>query len=203
MRRTARLMVLGAAASLMLMASPAQAAPPTSVWEPAPTETFTEPLPPRNDPDFTEFCGFTPEHPVVHTFTQDVEVFEQLRGSDFPYFATRGTSTDVYTNPDTGETFTISNTFFAKDVRIVDNGDGTITIRFTTNFEQRVYGSEGELLYVDRGHLQDAVVIDYNGTPGDPSDDEFVDAVVDAFRIVGHLETENRDFCEDFLAATS
>ena len=68
----------------------------------------------------------------------------------------RGTSSDVYTNPDTEATFTVTNTFFDKDLRILDNGDGTITITVNTVFQQRVYGSDGELLFVDR---------DTSGTP--------------------------------------
>jgi hypothetical protein len=203
MRKTAILTTLGAAASLVLMTSPAQAAPPISVWEPV-HESFTEPLPPADDPDFTEFCGFTAENPVEHSYSADLEIFEQLRGrSEFPYFAVRGTSTDVYTNPDTGETFTTTNTFFDKDLHIVDNGDGTITITFNTVIQQRVYGSDGELLFVDRGHIRDAAIIDYNGTPGDPDDDVFLSPVEGAFRAVGHLETGDRDFCEDFIQFTS
>ena len=203
MRKTALLSTLGAAASLVLMTSPAQAAPPTSVWEPV-HESITETLPPADDPEFTDFCGFTAENPVEHAYSADLELFEQLRGgSAFPYFAVRGTATDVYTNPDTRETFTTTNTFFDKDLRIVDNGDGTITITFNTVFEQRVYGSDGELLFVDRGHIRDAVIIDYNDTPGDPDDDVFVSSVEGAFRAVGHLETEDRDFCEDFIEFTS
>ncbi|PWW24875.1 hypothetical protein JD79_04066 [Geodermatophilus normandii] len=200
MRKTALLSALGAT-SLVLMASPAQAAPPTSVWEPV-QESSTELLPPADDPEFTEFCGFTPENPVVHSYTADLELFEQVRGSEFPYLAARGTSTDVYTNPDTGGTFTVTNTFFDKDLRIVDNGDGTITVSFNTVFRQRVYGSDGELLFVDQGHVREAVIVDYNGTPGDPDDDEFVGVVDGAFRINGHLETEGRDFCADFLEFT-
>ena len=47
------------------------------------------------------------------------------------------------------------------------------------------------------------MIIDYNETPGDPDDDVFVSPSRARSRIVGHLETEDRDFCEDFIEFTS
>jgi hypothetical protein len=45
-----------------------------------------------------------------------------------PYFADRFRATMVYTNPQTGLTYTVVRVRQSKDLRIVDNGDGTLTL---------------------------------------------------------------------------
>jgi hypothetical protein len=56
----------------------------------------------------------------------------------------------------------------------------------------------------DRGQVQFALDIDYNGTPGDPSDDV---EVPDSFRVVrgstGNSDFSDRDLCADIVEFTS
>ena len=63
----------------------------------------------------------------------------------------------------------------------LDNGDGTITITVAACGGARLYDADGNLVLKDPGHIRFAFDIDYNGTPGDPSDDT---DVPDSFRIV-------------------
>jgi hypothetical protein len=59
------------------------------------------------------------------------------------------------------------------------------------------------LVLKDPGQLRIAFDIDYNGTPGDPSDDI---EVPDSFRIVrgstGNSDLSDRDFCADLAEFT-
>jgi hypothetical protein len=112
--------------------------------------------------------------------------------------------TVVTTNLDTGGTYTNIFTANSRDHTIVDNGDGTITITTFASGGSRFYDTDGNFVLKDPGEVRFAVDIDYNGTPGDPSDDV---EVPDSFRIVrgstGNSDFSNRDFCADLVAFTS
>ena len=203
MRRTALLPALCGVASLVLIAPPAQAAQPIQVWEPF-EDSGSFLVPSEEDiaaggPE--EVCGFTVENPIQGEFSAEGEQLLQVRGnSENPYLARRGTSTEVFTNPDTGESLTVVREFFDKDLRIEDVSGTEVIITFSSVFKQYVYGPDGELIFEDQGRIQDAVRLDTNGTPLDIDDDEFLGFVPDSFRGTGNLE--DRDFCEDFLEFT-
>ena len=63
--------------------------------------------------------------------------------------------------------------------------------------------SDGNLVLNDPGQTRVALDVEYNGTPGDPSDDV---EVPDSFRVVrastGNSDLPNRDFCADLLEFT-
>ena len=122
-----------------------------------------------------------------------------LRGSSpFPYFRASVHGTVVTTNLDTGGTYTEKFTANDRDHTIVDNGDGTITITLAASGSHRFYDADGKLVLMDSGNFRIAFDIDYNGTPGDPSDDT---EVPDSFRLVrdwtGRNDTAGRNFCDD------
>jgi hypothetical protein len=128
-----------------------------------------------------------------------------LRGSSpFPYFRESVHGTVVTTNLATGGTFTNVFTANSRDHRIVDNGDGTITITSFASGGSRFYDAGGDLVLKDPGQTRFAVTIDYNGTPGDPDDDVEVPG---SFRIVrpstGNSDLSGRDFCDDLRTFTS
>lgn len=128
-----------------------------------------------------------------------------LRGSSaFPYYRESVHGTVVTTNLDTGGTFTNVFTANSRDHVITDNGDGTITITTFASGGSRFYDTNGKLVLKDPGETRFAVDIDYNGTPGDPSDDV---EVPDSFRVVrsstGNSDLSNRDFCADLVEFTS
>jgi hypothetical protein len=146
-------------------------------------------------------CGF----PAQDSF--DVSgnfVFNQRGSSSFPYYRESVHGTVVTTNLATGGTYTNVFTANTKDQTIVDNGDGTITITDFASGGSRFYDTDGNLVLKDPGEVRFAFDIDYNGTPGNPDDDQ---DVADSFRIVrdstGLNDTEGRDFCADLLEFTS
>jgi hypothetical protein len=147
-------------------------------------------------------CNGTPAQDAVDVngnFT-----FNQRGSSPFPYYRESVHGTVVTTNLDTGGTFTNVFTVNSRDHTIVDNGDGTITITTFASGGSRFYDQNGKLVLKDPGQTRFAIDIDYNGTPGDPSDDV---EVPDSFRIVrpstGHSDLSQRDFCADLVEFTS
>ena len=131
-------------------------------------------------------------------------LLNQRGSSPFPYYRESVHGTGVSTNLETGGTYTNVFSFNSRDHRIVDNGDGTITITGFGSGNSRWYDANGELVLRVSGQTRFAVDIDYNGTPGDPSDDI---EVPDSFRIIrpstGHSDTSERDFCADLAEFTS
>ena len=131
-------------------------------------------------------------------------VFNQRGSSPFPYYRESIRGTVVTTNLETGGTYTNVVTSNTSDHSIVDNGDGTITITDFASGGSRFYDANGKLVLRDPGQTRFAFDIDYNGTPGDPSDDV---EVPDSFRIVrpstGNSDFSGRDFCADLAEFTS
>ena len=111
--------------------------------------------------------------------------------------------TVVTTNLNTGGTYTNVFTANSKDQTIVNNGDGTITIAVFASGGSRFYDTNGKLVLRDPGEVRFAFDIDYNGTPGDPSDDV---EIPDSFRLVrgstGNSDLSDRDFCADLVEFT-
>ena len=130
-------------------------------------------------------------------------VFNQRGSSPFPYYRESVRGTVVTTNLNTGGTYTNVFTANSKDQTIVNNGDGTITITTFASGGSRFYDTNGKLVLRDPGEVRFAFDIDYNGTPGDPSDDV---EIPDSFRLIrdstGRNDTEGRDFCADLVAFT-
>lgn len=114
-----------------------------------------------------------------------------------PYFSNTVHGTDSFTNLANGKSFTIVFNFVEKDLKVTDNGDGTLTILVNAAGGQRIYGPNGKLLFRDPGMVRYEFLIDHNGTPTDPQDDEFVEFLGIVKESTGLNETEGRDFCDD------
>ena len=131
-------------------------------------------------------------------------VFNQRGSSPFPYYRESIHGTALTTNLETGGTFTNVFTSNSRDHSIVDNGDGTITITVFASGGSRFYDANGKLVLRDPGQVRFAFDVDYNDTPGDPSDDV---EVPDSFRVVrpstGNSDLSGRDFCADLAEFTS
>ena len=131
-------------------------------------------------------------------------VFNQRGSSAFPYYRESVRGTIVTTNLENDGTYTNVFTANSRDHTIVNNGDGTITITTFASGGSRFYDTNGKLVLRDPGQFRFAFDIDYNGTPGDPSDDI---EVPDSFRVVrdstGRNDLEGRDFCADLVEFTT
>jgi hypothetical protein len=133
-------------------------------------------------------------------------LFNQRGGTKhpFPYYRESVHGTVFTTNLNTGGTYTNVFTANSKDQTIVNNGDGTITITVFASGGSRYYDQNGKLVLKDPGEVRFAFDVDYNGTPGNPDDDQ---EVPDSFRLVrestGRNDTQGRDFCADLVEFTT
>ena len=144
------------------------------------------------------FCGGLTDVPLHVEIDGYFSIKDRGPNAPSLYFADRFRSTLAYTNPLTGLTLTVVRVWQTKDLRITDNGDGTLTLVGLNTGALWSYGPGGELLGVQNGMSRDTFLVDTMGTV-DPFDDQLTP--------VGDPATEGRhttgDFCEDFLAATS
>jgi hypothetical protein len=141
-----------------------------------------------------DFCG---DLNLRHDFEADGYFSAKPHGPDgLVYFAERVRVTDSWTNLANGLTFTIVNVGQSKDLKVTDNGDGTLTVLVARAGPQFVYGPDGTLLFRDTGTFRFEILIDNGGTPTDPSDDEFV-AELGLVKQSGQSDTAGRDFCAD------
>jgi hypothetical protein len=75
-----------------------------------------------------------------------------------------------------------------KDQKIVDNGDGTITVVVAAPGRGFVYGPDGKVLFRDTGTTWIEFVVDLE------TDEPVSERII---RSVGHQDTDGRDFCDD------
>ena len=149
----------------------------------------------------SDFCPQI-EFPVLVEVEAEGQLLIKTANGPFPYFADHTRATETYTNLENGKTLTQVHATRGADQHIVDNGDGTITLSFKHTGRSFVYGPDGNRLFVDAGQVQVQVVIDYNGTPGDPADDELIDEL-GLVKLTGRQDTDGRDFCDDLLSVLS
>lgn len=103
---------------------------------------------------------------------------------------------DKYTNLDNGAYVTDDGRVLSNDIRVIDNGDGTLTVITQGTGPYTLYDSSGKPIARNSGLVRDKLLIDNNDTVLDPDDDSFISGE----RILGSTGT-NDDFCEAALAA--
>ena len=186
---TRSLAAAGALALLSVTASPASAA----VIEHAHfVDSGTEP--------FTECPG------IDATVSWNDRVHEVLRTrgqSDLIYFSANVHGRNVFTNLDTGRTYSSANNFTDRDLDVVDNGDGTLTITVASTGSTRWYDADGRKVFTTAGNFRFQFMVDHGGTPNDPSDDVEIDGSFVELSFAGHDPTFGRDFCADFAEFTA
>ncbi len=133
----------------------------------------------------------------------DFDVTESFEGSGIDRITTQkdgiirfaGTFTAVNTYSANGKNFVVESHGNTRDTEIVDNGDGTLTISFKDATATKVW-LDGTFLFHDTGLVEGAFLVDHNGTPTIPEDDEFLGPAGE-IGLHGRFDTEDRDFCED------
>jgi hypothetical protein len=180
-------LALGATAAVMLAA----AASAGQIFR----ETFHE----EETLVFTNFCdvpGLTVELAIV----RDGTVHAVPHGPDgLPHFGSHVEQTEVYTNLANDKSVTAVVIGNDKDLRVTDNGDGTLTILVLATGNAVVYGADGKAIARNPGQTRFEILIDHGGTPTDPSDDEFL-----AFLgVVKESTGRTDDFCAAVVPALS
>jgi hypothetical protein len=176
-------------------AGPASAAPPEVQVHYS--DVYDVLLPDPDDPA-GYFCGGMTEVPLHVEVDGYFSIKDRGPNAPSPYFADRYRSTLVYTNPETELTYTVVRVRQSKDLTIVDNGNGTLTITGLNSGSLFAYGPDGELLGRQNGLSRESALVDTLGT-AHPSDDVFTPLGDPVW--FGLVTTTN--FCDDFLSATS
>ena len=112
------------------------------------------------------------------------------------YFLQHGVQTDVLTNLANGRSLTSFVRVIEKDLRVTDNGDGTLTVLILATGNAALYDESGKAIARDPGQIRLELLIDHGGTPNDPSDDEVL-----AEELVKSSTGRSDDVCEAAVPA--
>jgi hypothetical protein len=143
-----------------------------------------------------DFCGVE-GLAVEVSFVVDGRVQAVSRGGGAPYFLEHVMATNVYTNLANGKSVNDASNFVQKDLRITNNGDGTLTITILATGNAVLYNEDDKAIARNPGQIRVQILIDTNGTLEDPDDD-----VELAFLgVVKESTGRSDDFCEAAVAA--
>ncbi len=140
----------------------------------------------------SDFCG-VPGLTVEFATVRDGHGHAVPHGRDgLVYFGFNIKQTELVTNLANGNSVASASSFVDKDLRVTDNGDGTLTILILTTGNAVLYGEDGKVIARNPGQTRFEILIDHGGTPADPSDDEFLEFL----GVVKESTGRNDDFCE-------
>ncbi len=124
------------------------------------------------------FCG-VPDLTVLIEGVVDGKVLIDRRGPDgLIHFMEVDRVHSVYTNLANGVAISEDGQLLQKDVRVVDNGDGTLMITILGTAGRIVtYGPDGDVIGRQAGVRRLQILVDHGGTPTDPSDDMFLEVL--------------------------
>jgi hypothetical protein len=177
--RLGAMLALGATAAVILAAAAAGKSFHDTFHEEV-TETVA---------NFCDVPGLT----VEFTTVTDGRVHIVPHGPDgLPYFGAQIRQTQIVTNLANDTTLISESTFIDKDLRITDNGDGTLTLLILTTGNAVLYGEDGKAIARNPGQVRVEILVDHAGTPTDPSDDEFLEFL----GVVKESTGRTDDFCE-------
>ena len=112
------------------------------------------------------------------------------------YFAEHVIVETSFTNPDTGATMTTVERSVSKDLHVIDNGDGTLTVVVLATGNYTMYGADGKAIGRNPGQFRFELLVDHGGTPTDPDDDVELD-----FQVLKDSTGRSDDFCAVALPA--
>jgi hypothetical protein len=150
----------------------------------------------------TDFCGVEGLDVLWHRLERGT-VLTIARGPDgLPHAQGAFQGSARYTNLATGREVTFRWRSMDKSHRVVDNGDGTSTEIVQVSGD-RSWWSGGRRIAPDTGSFRVEVLVDNGGTPTDPTDDQFIDAVEITQPSTGRNDAEGFDLCTEFVTLTA
>jgi hypothetical protein len=132
---------------------------------------FSEPIDATESNIEEDFCGV---EGLTVDFTSHIlgRVQAVAHGRDqLPYFGFNLKITDVVTNLANGNDVVSESTVRDKDLRVTDNGDGTLTVLVLSTGNSVLYGEDGKVIARNPGQVRFEILVDHGGTLSDPSDD--------------------------------
>lgn len=145
------------------------------------------------------FCG-VPDLTVEGAFVVDgMERAVPHGPNGLAYFIEQVKFTVVLTNAANDKAVTEVGNVTSKDLKVTDNGDGTLTILVLGTGNDVVYGPDGKAIARDPGQTRFEILVDDGGTPADPSDDKFIADL----GVVKGSTGRTDDFCAAVVPALS
>jgi hypothetical protein len=132
--------------------------------------------PPLNEKFHDEFTDVIDDFCGVEGLTVRTDVV--IDGKDLIHsgqnvgFMEHVNGTSVDTNEANGNAVTETFHSVQRAKQATDNGDGTFTVLFLQTGNDVTYGPDGKAIARNPGQVRYELLIDGNGTPSDPSDDE-------------------------------
>ncbi len=146
--------------------------------------------------EFDDFCGVEGLHVTADVSIDGRFLMNIRKPGTAPYYQERITITEVDTNDD-GDSVTSVTGVLQRDLKITDNGDGTVTILVLATGPANMYdNSTGKAIARDPGQIRFEILIDLNGTPTNPDDDEFIAFLGQVKGSTGRSD----DYCEGALS---
>ena len=109
------------------------------------------------------FCGAA-GLTVSDEFVADGKITVVPHGSDGPeYFLNRYKETNVVTNLANGKVIGFSFTVAEKDLKVTENGEGTVTVLFLSTGNLVLYGADGKAIARNPGQVRIESVFDEDG----------------------------------------
>jgi hypothetical protein len=117
------------------------------------------------------FCG-VPGLTVQFDLVRDRQRLVNTRGPDgLEYTLEHENLTEVFTNTANGTMFTFEAKFVTQDLKVTDNGDGTLMVLVMSTGNEAVSGPDGKAVARNPGQVRFEQLFDNAGTPSDRSDD--------------------------------
>lgn len=119
-----------------------------------------------------------------------------VRRGDRYFGSFKVTSSNTYTNVETGASFHDLSSFSWKDQKIDIDDSGILTATWADRLGWKLFDQDGKLVGVDAGMVRYTATVDLNDLD-DPDDDEELSFEVLADH--GIRQLGERDFCEDIM----
>jgi hypothetical protein len=151
--------------------------------------------PPLNEPFHDEFTDIITDYCDVPGLTVQSDIVidgRTLIHSGGPvHFMEHSELSFVDTNLANGNAITGTGKTVQRALDATDNGDGTLTVLFLATGNQATFGPDGKAIARDPGQVRFELLVDHNGTPDDPTDDE----VLAFLGFVKESTGRSDDFC--------
>jgi hypothetical protein len=145
-----------------------------------------------------DFCGVSGLM-VQSDFVVDGRFTFKWRGDGLPFYMEHVRISRVDTNLANGKFVTYRANVLDKDLKVTDNGDGTLTILVLATGNAVLYDMNGKAIARDPGQVRFELLVDHKGTPTDPSDDE----TLEFLGVVKESTGRSDDFCAASVGALS
>jgi hypothetical protein len=156
------------------------------------TASADPPLNERFHDEFTDILTNYCDVPGLTVRSETVLDGKTLIHSGGPVsFMEHVSGTFVDTNVENGNAISGSFNTMQRATDAIDNGDGTLSVTFLATGNSVAYGPDGKAIARNPGQVRFELLIDHNGTPADPSDDEIIAFIREIKPSTGRTD----DFC--------